>query len=69
MKRRYAEIWRRRNEKLGEEKEKKERETGWSKKKEREEKKKFKRGEEREIYKIMDLDLLNFLGYTINRFS
>ena len=31
--------------------------------------KKFKRGEEREIYKIMDLDLLNFLGYTINRFS
>ena len=69
MKRRYAEIWRRRNEKLGEEKEKKERETGRSEKKEREEKKKFKRGEEREIYKIMDLDLLNFLGYTINRFS
>ena len=73
MKRRQVEIWRRRNEKLGEEKEKKERETGWSEKKEREEKKrekkKFKRGEEREIYKIMDLDLLNFLGYTINRFS
>ena len=39
MKRRLVEIWRRRNEKLGEEKEKRERETGWSKKKERREKK------------------------------
>ena len=39
MKRRLVEIWRRRNEKLGEEKEKRERETGWSKKKEKREKK------------------------------
>ena len=30
---RLAEIWRKRNEKVGEEKEKRERETGWSAKK------------------------------------
>ena len=53
MKRRQVEIWRRINEKLGEEKEKKERETGWSEKKEREEKKREKKNlkeERREKY-------------------
>ena len=38
MKKRLAEIWRRRNEKVGEEKEKRERATGWSEKKEKREK-------------------------------
>ena len=38
MQRRFAEIWRIRNEKVGEEKEKRERETGWSKRRKRKEK-------------------------------
>ena len=50
MKRRLAEIWRRRNEKVGQEKEERERAMGWSKKKEKREKKHFlKRRGERKI--------------------